>query len=546
MNYDALTVNFFPAIGLMFMLVFMWFNKNMEKKVILKFYIIAAIIAVELVIFNVELLLTAPGSNTTLLTLATASGYALRPFLLYLFIDVLIRDITKRRFRVILLIPAMINVLFAFSTFFTHMTYWYDENNVLCRGPFGWMTHIIMAVYLLSMLIMTFVNRGKNNTLERIIIVEIAVILMFSALAESLLGNNAVLRISMTSSLIFYYMYFQTQVYQNELINKHKQQTEMTEKLNLQIITALASTVDAKDSYTNGHSQRVAIYAREIAVRMGKSKEFQKEIYYMGLLHDIGKIGIPDSIINKPGRLTDEEFAVIKSHPVIGADVLLRITAMPNLYVGAMWHHERYDGRGYPDGLSGDDIPIYARIIAVADTYDAMTSRRSYRSAMTQEKVRNELEHAKRTQLDPFIVNIMLEMMSEDVNYEMRDLKSNDAPLASLNTVNNNETAAEKPKDEPPPEEKKPVAANFFIPETPAEPVVPRRGSNYVSPEQLAAAQLEALRSIMDRPIPDPRNFTNEKVEEIEQARISEEEQRAKEEALQDKRKGFAPFNKKK
>lgn len=493
----------------MFMIVFMWFNKNIEKKVILKFYILAALILVELVIFNLELILTVPWQNTALLTLATASGYAVRPFLLYLFIDIVIRDVAKRRFRVILILPAVINVFFAFSTFFTHLSYWYDENNNLCRGPLGWTTHIIMIIYLFLLLVITFINHKRNKPLERMIVVEIVIILLGSTFAESFFSNYAVLRIAITSTLIFYYMYFQTQVYQGELINKHKQQTEMTEKFNLQIITALASTVDAKDSYTNGHSQRVAMYAKELSERMGKTKEFQKEIYYMGLLHDIGKIGIPDSIINKPGRLTTEEFAVIKSHPVIGADVLLRITAMPDLYVGAMWHHERYDGRGYPDGLSGDDIPIYARIIAVADTYDAMTSRRSYRSAMSQEKVRSELVNARGTQLDPVITNIMLKMMDEDVNYEMRDCESDEAPVPA--------------NDSPKSDGKQAELSAHFIPEAPEKPVIPHHGSDSIPPEQLASAQLEALKEIIDRPIPDPRKFSNERIEELETKRAAEE-----------------------
>ena len=141
----------------------------------------------------------------------------------------------------------------------------------------------------------------------------------------------------------------------------------------------------------------------------------------MGLLHDIGKIGIPDTIINKTSKLNDEEFAIIKSHPEIGAQVLKDITEMPTLYFGARWHHERYDGSGYPDHLVGDEIPFEARIIAVADVYDAMTSKRSYRDVLPQDVVKLEMEKAKRSQLDPYIVNIMLEMINADTSYEMRE-----------------------------------------------------------------------------------------------------------------------------
>lgn len=193
------------------------------------------------------------------------------------------------------------------------------------------------------------------------------------------------------------------------------------ECLSLQIVQALASTIDAKDKYTNGHSERVARYSREIARRLRKSEKEQEDIYYMGLLHDIGKIGIPDEIINKPSRLTDEEFAVIRTHPTIGADILKNISEMPQIATGARWHHERYDGRGYPDGLAGKDIPYVARIIGVADAYDAMTSRRSYREMLPQETVRNEILRGRGSQFDPEYADVMLEMMAEDREYKLHD-----------------------------------------------------------------------------------------------------------------------------
>ncbi len=147
----------------------------------------------------------------------------------------------------------------------------------------------------------------------------------------------------------------------------------------------------------------------------------EDDIYMMGLLHDVGKIGIPDEVINKPGRLTDEEFALIKKHPSIGAKILENIEEMPELVSGAKWHHERFDGRGYPEGLSGKDIPEQARIIAVADAYDAMTSNRSYRGALPQEKVREQIESGKGTQFDPQFADIMLAMIDEDTDYKMQD-----------------------------------------------------------------------------------------------------------------------------
>lgn len=197
------------------------------------------------------------------------------------------------------------------------------------------------------------------------------------------------------------------------------------EILSLQVVKTLASTIDAKDRYTNGHSSRVAKYSKIIAQKMGKSLEEQNEIYFVGLLHDIGKIGIPDSIINKTSKLTDEEFAQIKRHPQIGVGILQNISEMPNIEVGAHYHHERYDGRGYPEGLSGNAIPEIARIIAVADSYDAMTSRRSYRAALPQSVVREEIVKGRGTQFDPLFADMMIEMIDADTNYEMRDEGSN-------------------------------------------------------------------------------------------------------------------------
>lgn len=198
-------------------------------------------------------------------------------------------------------------------------------------------------------------------------------------------------------------------------------QHEKLERISMQIVKALSGAVDAKDTYTNGHSLRVAEYSREMARRAGLSGTVQNDIYMMGLLHDVGKIGVPDAIINKPARLTDEEYAVIKNHPVMGARILKNIKDFPKLTTGARWHHERYDGKGYPDGISGEEIPLEARIIAVADAYDAMSSRRSYRDVLPQDVVRSEIVKGRGTQFDPGITEIALTMIDEDTDYQMRE-----------------------------------------------------------------------------------------------------------------------------
>ncbi|MBQ1469820.1 MAG: HD-GYP domain-containing protein [Schwartzia sp.] len=189
----------------------------------------------------------------------------------------------------------------------------------------------------------------------------------------------------------------------------------------IHVVASLADAIDAKDAYTNGHSRRVAEYSREIARRFGYDENAQSKVYMMGLLHDVGKIGVPDAVINKTGKLTDEEFEMIKAHPGIGSRILENIREMPELSAGARWHHERYNGRGYPDGLAGKDIPEEARIIAVADAYDAMSSNRSYRNTLPQEVIRGEIEKGRGGQFDPTFADIMLAMIDEDKDYNMRD-----------------------------------------------------------------------------------------------------------------------------
>lgn len=200
-----------------------------------------------------------------------------------------------------------------------------------------------------------------------------------------------------------------------------EERREKLERLTDQVMETLADTIDAKDKYTNGHSIRVAQYSVELAKRAGKDAKEQERIYFMGMLHDIGKIGIPDSIITKKSGLSDEEYTLTREHPVIGSEILENISEIPKLGVGARWHHERYDGKGYPDGLVGENIPEEARLIAVADAYDAMASKRSYRDVLPQNVVYEEIKKGIGTQFDPYYASLMLNLIEEDVEYRMRE-----------------------------------------------------------------------------------------------------------------------------
>ena len=207
---------------------------------------------------------------------------------------------------------------------------------------------------------------------------------------------------------------------QQKLYSEVEQKTRENKDLLLQIVGSLAAAIDTKDVHTKGHSSRVAIYSRMIAGRLGFTDARQDEIYMLGLLHDAGKIGIPTSVLNKPGDLTDEEFEQIKKHSMMGASILENITSNPKFALCAKHHHERYDGSGYPSGLKGNDIPEEARIIAVADAYDAMSSDRNYRSRLSQEDIKEELRTGKGTQFDPNLAEVMLAIVEEDKDYRLK------------------------------------------------------------------------------------------------------------------------------
>jgi len=184
----------------------------------------------------------------------------------------------------------------------------------------------------------------------------------------------------------------------------------------IETVRALAEAVDAKDSYTRGHSERVAVYAARLAERLGESRTFVERLYLAGLLHDIGKIGVPDAILGKPGKLTREEYARMQDHPEIGARILEPVSFLADVVPGVRHHHEWYDGsaRGYPDRLRGSHIPYPSRILLVADTVEAMTSDRPYRRARSMDAVCDEIERFKGSQLDPRVADCFLEMADHE------------------------------------------------------------------------------------------------------------------------------------
>lgn len=201
------------------------------------------------------------------------------------------------------------------------------------------------------------------------------------------------------------------EMYRKDLQGHLQEKTIELENVFLQAVAAIANALDARDEYTKGHSVRVAHYSAALAAKKQWSPEDCATVYSIALLHDVGKIGTPDALLKKEGPLTDEEFSVLQQHTLIGANILKDIVSPYGLSIGACSHHERYDGTGYPRGLKGCEIPELARIISIADAYDAMTSDRCYRKCLSPEMARANLIEGAGSQFDPELVRLFVEML---------------------------------------------------------------------------------------------------------------------------------------
>ena len=187
------------------------------------------------------------------------------------------------------------------------------------------------------------------------------------------------------------------------------------------LMHSLTSAVDAKDAYTCGHSERVALLSRHLAADAGLTPADVEKVYMSALLHDVGKIGVPEAVLQKAGRLTEEEFEQMKKHPQIGARILQDVRQIKQIIPGVLHHHERYDGKGYPDGLIGKEIPLMGRIICLADSFDAMTTNRTYRTAMPLEAALAEIRRCAGTHFDPELTETMLRTSAEQFRELLRD-----------------------------------------------------------------------------------------------------------------------------
>ncbi|MBR5348876.1 MAG: HD-GYP domain-containing protein [Lachnospiraceae bacterium] len=365
-------------------------------------------------------------SNYLLYLLTPLCAFVFDHYIMNLFREDLNLKIPKRLWAACAISAAAAVFVVIFSLI-PEFLFYVDSANRYSRGQAYIICYILPTVSILIMISVVVQNRKhfSSHIYYSLLLFLIGPVVASVAQAFTYGFSLGDMAIMITSILVYIFAYLDINE-KAEILNRSKiehleEQRRLSQRLFEQTATVLANAIDAKDVYTRGHSLRVAEYSEKIARRLGKDEEFCRQIYYTGLLHDVGKIGISDHIITKKGKLTDEEYSAMKQHPVIGSQILSGIRDYPYLGIGAHYHHERYDGKGYPNGLIGEEIPEIARIISVADAYDAMTSNRSYRAAIPQQIVREEILKNSGTQFDPDVAKAMQYLIDVDGEYQMKE-----------------------------------------------------------------------------------------------------------------------------
>ena len=324
-------------------------------------------------------------------------------------------------------VMASAGMLLAVISHFTGLYYTFDASNRYQRGD-GFLICYILPV-VAPIILFTIVFQYRNCFSRKIFFSLILFIFgpviasIIQIFAYGLSLTNMVIVIVSMALYIFAYLDINDKIDVAADIERKflRDQTKLAQRLFEETATAFVNAIDAKDTYSQGHSTRVAKYAKMIAKEAGRSDEECEQIYFAALLHDVGKLEIPENILSKKGKLSEAEYDIMKGHSKFGSEILSSIVDYPYLSIAAKYHHERYDGKGYPEKLKGDDIPEIARIIAVADAYDAMTSDRSYREAKQQQIVREEIVKGTGTQFDPKFAKIMLHLIDLDSEFEMKE-----------------------------------------------------------------------------------------------------------------------------
>ncbi|WP_026495551.1 HD domain-containing phosphohydrolase [Butyrivibrio sp. WCD3002] len=319
-------------------------------------------------------------------------------------------------------VASILGMLLVVLSQFTGLYYYFDETNKYHRGPGFLICYLIPVVGPIVQYTVAFQHRRKfskfiNAALFLYIFVPIAVgILQIFTYGISIVNMSMVL----VSISLYIFSYLDVN---DEVLRVHRMEMENLQndkksmrRLFDQTATAFITAVEKKDDYSRGHSTRVASISRKIAEAAGKTEEECDEIYYAALLHDVGMIGLPDSVIGKDDDLTEEEYEIVKNKPVVSGEILSNITEYPYLSIAARYCNEKYDGSGYPEGLKGDEIPEMSRIIAIADAYAAMRSKKRYRDQLPKPIIREEFIRGGGIQFDPYYTDIMVRILDADAN----------------------------------------------------------------------------------------------------------------------------------
>ena len=428
MNFNDLFIMNFGAIYSMgLVLLFLVQNHSVTRKIKIEFAVLAGVVIVESIAESVEYEAGfMPTQDVWILRwVLSVVCYIFRPGIIYMIILMMLRDYEKLWVKIASAVPLAIGSLLLITSPFHELSVYFTPNSGWHTGKLGWFNVAMLIIYLTEIVIVGILRWNKHKWETIVDFLSIAVMILILVLNEYNIGVMCH-SLAMALAVLGYYMYFQSQNHVDEVMRVRLEGEELErrtiEHMLSEVIETLSDTIDAKDGYTHGHSARVAAYSRKIAQAAGMDKKECDRIYHAGLLHDIGKISIDEAIINKPGRLTKDEYETIKTHTTRGAEILAKMEDMPYLSLGAMYHHERYDGDGYPNGVKDNEIPTFGRIIAVADAYDAMTSKRSYREPMTQAEVRQQIVDGIGKQFDPYYANLMLKIIDQDTEFTMREV----------------------------------------------------------------------------------------------------------------------------
>ena len=371
-------------------------DKSFAKRM---YFLIAGVFLLSVVVFT-EFYLVDIGGYIMLRTVLMAVRYSATPVIIAMILFAL-----QKKMRWFVFIPALILIVINIISIFNGIAFSLADDGTLQRGPLGYLPFIVAGLYGAALILILYRNGSRQRT--DIIPIAFLGLAFASGLILPFVFGKQFSELFCVTILIALLIFVVISV----KIRQYREQHEHDNKMIRESIETFTGFIDAKDPYTNGHSNRVAGYTRLIAEQMGFEGEELDRIYYIALLHDCGKIGIPDSILSKPDKLTDEEFQIIKSHTVRGGEILDHFKSLEGVSEGALYHHERYDGKGYPKGLSGEEIPLIARMICVADSFDTMNSNRVYRNKLTKESIINEIESNRGSQFDPEIADVMLKLL---------------------------------------------------------------------------------------------------------------------------------------